>query len=196
MTVEQQQIEPSKAAFVQLAGKLDDLEKHFKLFQEVKTKLLNKDTDIELIGDKEFIKKTGWVKLAVAFNLSTMILSENKVVDAKDPTKYAYHFTVACRASNGRTVEEVGSCDNTEKPDAEEHIIRAMAKTRATSRAISAMIGNGEPSAEEMSKSTQKPKSGEVCRCDFAQMSNNAGMCGNCNKPLTKGQIDALAKHK
>ena len=44
----------------------------------------------------------------------------------------------------------MGSCDSKEKPQAALHVVRAMAETRASSRAISAMIGAGEVSAEEM----------------------------------------------
>jgi len=63
---------------------------------------------------------------------------------------HAYHITVSCLAGNGRIIEELGSCDNIEKPQAAEHVIRSMAITRAKSRAISSMIGASESSAEEM----------------------------------------------
>jgi len=33
-----------------------------------------------------------------------------------------------------------------------------------------------------------------VCHCPFDQMKNDNGKCGNCGKPLTIGQINALAK--
>jgi len=33
-----------------------------------------------------------------------------------------------------------------------------------------------------------------VCHCPFSEMVNNKGICGNCGKPLTMGQINALEK--
>ena len=77
------------------------------------------------------------------------LIKETKEMQTDNPGQYAYHITVKCIAP-GREVEEIGSCDTSEKPNHAEHIIRSMAVTRAKSRAIATMIGASEMSAEEM----------------------------------------------
>ena len=148
--------------FLQLPASVTEIVSAMASYQDLLKKLLV-DDDYAIIQNKKCIKKAGWLKLARAFNLSLKIINERKTTDTDSPSSYAYHITVSCLAGNGRIIEELGSCDNIEKPQAAEHVIRSMAITRAKSRAISSMIGASESSAEEMelvkdcAKSTHTP---------------------------------------
>lgn len=177
-------VELSKPKFVELSGSVAELEQRFKEYQNLKEKLLT-DSDKVKIGNTEYIKKSGRTKFEVAFNLSTRVLEERKEVNPADPSKYAYHFTVECKADNGRVIQEVGTCDNTEKSGTAEHVIRAMAKTRATSRAVFEMIGAGDMVAEEAELIPPKnheetPK--EFCTCEGGPKTQLNGKCKVCEK--------------
>ncbi len=134
--------------FLQLPAPVDDIIGAMELYQDLLTKLLT-DNDYATIKDKKCIKKSGWLKLALAFNLSLKIIEEKKEIDPEDSKHYSYHITVECIAPNGRVTSELGTCDTVEKNE-NEHVIRTMAMTRAKSRAIASMIGASESSAEEM----------------------------------------------
>ena len=179
MAAESTQIAP--AGIVDVAVSVAELEKRMSTYQELLKKLLIKD-DIAEIQGKNYIKKAGWLKLAVAFNLSTKVIEERKEVNPDDHTKYAYHITVQCLAGNGRTVEELGTCDSDEKPGQPEHVIRTMAKTRATSRAIASMIGASESSAEDMEavKDQVPPGAKRACKCAKPNCEANSRNCKTC----------------
>ena len=120
-------------------------------YQQLVTDLLNDNDTVEIKG-KRFIRKSGWYKLAVPFNISTEIVEEKSEKLNPEGTQFAYHFTVRAKVGDTRHIEEIGSCDNTSKDKFNEsrHVVRSMAKTRATSRAIASMIGASEQSAEDM----------------------------------------------
>lgn len=170
-----------ESTIVQIQASLDQLEEHAKKFKELKEKLLTKD-DYAIINDKKYIKKSGWFTFAFAFNLKTLIIKESKETDNNKPGWYAYHFTVRCEATNGRITEKVGSCDTNEKPNTSMHVIRAMAETRATNRAISAMVGGGEPSAEEMNGKDEQAKPTKFCTCKGGPSTKGDGKCNNCGE--------------
>lgn len=177
-------LEVHKPKFVELTASVTDLAKRFKDYQDLKEKILTDDDKVKING-KEYIKKSGRTKFEVAFNLSTKILSERKEVNPIDPSKYAYHFTVECRADNGRVIEEVGSCDNTEKQGAAEHVIRSMAKTRGTSRAVFEMIGAGDMAAEEAELiPKQEQIESHFCKCANGKRDINPidKKCRTCGK--------------
>jgi ssDNA-binding Zn-finger/Zn-ribbon topoisomerase 1 len=111
---------------------------------------------------KPFVKKSGWRKLATAFNLSDTVIKELRVHYDAMPYRsgkdaivmrpgFVWEMTVRAIAPNGRYAEGVGSCASNERGFAHiEHDVRATAMTRAKNRAISDLIGGGEVSAEEM----------------------------------------------
>lgn len=135
--------------FLQLPAPVAEIITAMETYQDLLKKLLI-DDDYAVILNKKCIKKSGWLKLALAFNLSLKITEERKEIDPENSTYFAYHISVECKAGNGRTTDEVGTCDTREKPKENEHVIRSMAMTRAKSRAIASMIGASESSAEEM----------------------------------------------
>ncbi|PMP83312.1 MAG: hypothetical protein C0175_01990 [Caldisericum exile] len=120
-----------------------------KLFQEIKEKVLD-DNDIVIISNKRYIKRSGWRKIALAFNITTEI---KEIQREKIDDKYVVRVVARAIAPNGRTSEEVGISDSSEftgNLKASMHNIESKAVTRAINRAISNLVGGGELSAEEI----------------------------------------------
>ena len=116
-------------------------------FQSVKASLLDKK-DIATIQNKPYIKRSGWRKLGLAFNLSDEIIKE--VRDEIDDG-FLWRIWVRVWAPNGRSVVGIGGCCSDERDFAHlEHDVYATAHTRAKNRALSDMIGSGEVSWEEL----------------------------------------------
>ena len=134
---------------VKPAVPIDEIAAHMQLFQQLKAKLLSKD-DVVLIREKPFIKRSGWRKFALAFNISDEIVKAER--EDLGEGEYVWRIWVKCIAPNGRTSFGVGSCSTRERESFahEEHDVYAIAHTRAKNRAISDLIGSGEVSAEEI----------------------------------------------
>ncbi len=138
----------SEIEIVKPIVKAKDALSEIRVFEELKSKLLS-ESDYQNISGKNFIKKSGWRKLALVFNISDQVV-ENSRRDRPDGS-FVCFFRVRAIAPNGRFSEAVGSCDSKERRFAHlEHDIFATAHTRSKSRAISDLIGAGEISAEEM----------------------------------------------
>lgn len=146
-------------------------------YQDLCRQLLD-DTDVQRIGDKDFRKKSGWRKLAVAFNVSNEIVERDYERDDRGRIIRAEVIDRAT-APNGRTCDGLGACDLFEKccmkatcrikaqwhdhcDDRQggcdgtrhfsnpQHDIPATAATRARNRACADLFGMGEVSAEEI----------------------------------------------
>jgi len=121
-----------------------------RAFQELKSKLLDENDVVEIEG-KKYIKRSGWRKIALAFNISTEIVEVSR--EEKDE-KYIVRVKARAVAPNGRVSEEIGVCDSSEfesgRLKASIHNIETKATTRALNRAISNLVGGGEVSAEEI----------------------------------------------
>jgi len=118
-------------------------------FLELKEKVLQKD-DVIVIAGKKYIKRSGWRKIALAFNISTEIVSVDR--DYASNLKIC-HVKARATAPNGRVSEEIASCDSSEfdnKVKFSIHNLETKAATRAINRAISNLVGGGEVSAEEI----------------------------------------------
>jgi len=117
-------------------------------FQNLKKCILSK-SDLQKIGDKDTIKKSGWRKFATFYNLTDRIVDETK--ENLPGGGYLWKIKVICKAPNGRETEGVGICASTERKFSHpEHDIYATAHTRSKNRAISDMIAAGEVSTEEL----------------------------------------------
>jgi len=135
-------------------------------FLELKEKVLQKD-DVIVIAGKKYIKRSGWRKIALAFNISTEIVSVDR--DYVSNLKIC-HVKARATATNGRVSEEIASCDSSEfdsKVKFSIHNLETKAATRAINRAISNLVGGGEVSAEEIIQGEeevpeQEPASGTV----------------------------------
>jgi hypothetical protein len=68
------------------------------------------DSDYATIGDKRFRNKSGWRKLAVAFNVSDGLI-EKEIHRDKDGRVIAAEMVVRATAPNGRFMDGYGACD-------------------------------------------------------------------------------------
>jgi hypothetical protein len=127
------------------------LKKRYDTIQKIKSDILNDNDFVVLKNGTKATRKSGWLKYAVAFGLSFEIISERKEID-ETSKKFTYHVMVRCKDPTGaRTAEALGSCTINEKSTfTTEHIVRAMADTRATERAIIKMLGTNEQAAEDL----------------------------------------------
>ena len=123
-----------------------------RAFQELKQKVLDAN-DIVIISGKQYIKRSGWRKIAMAFNLSTEVV---KIERDKIDNVYVVRAIARAKTPMDRISEEVGVCDSTEfergNLQGTLHNIETKAVTRAINRAISNLVGGGEISAEEIIK--------------------------------------------
>ena len=120
-----------------------------KQFQAIKTSVLDKNDTLSIQG-KQFIKRSGWRKVSLAFNVKTQIL-ERKITEDNGVT--TAEVLVRAIAPNGRYADELAICDSTEftsKLQATRHNILTKATTRAINRSVSDLCGGGEVSAEEL----------------------------------------------
>lgn len=147
------QVEQEKDHSVQACGYLPDVEwalETMRRFQELKRRLLE-STDVVIRGEREYPKKSGCRKYALAFRLSleTFRIEHEMIGDEK----IARAWTRAT-APDGVYVDGYGVCDSEtvrkSKMDPTWHNIESKAQTRSYNRAILDLVGGGEVSAEEI----------------------------------------------
>lgn len=120
----------------------------WQLFLELKKRLLSSE-DYVRIGDNDITKKSGFRKIAVAFNLSDRIVEQERT--ERDDGSFMWRVVAEAKAPNDRTCIGVGVCDSRERKFAHvEHDVYSTAHTRAKNRAISDMVAGGIVSFEEM----------------------------------------------
>ena len=125
---------------------IEQVSQDFKLYQYVLQQIVSK-SDYQEIGSKSFLKKSGFRKLATAFQISTELLSEEY-----NATAEYWKIVVRATLPTGRYADGVGICEKSEKNKIRTiHDTYATAYTRATNRAIADLIGMGQVSAEEVS---------------------------------------------
>lgn len=119
-------------------------------FQKIRVKEKDENGKYVFV-DREFKKKSAWQKLGRAFNVDTSIV-EREFQRSKNGTIKEAYYCVRATLPNGRSVESDALCSRSEKgkQHVSDHTIMATAKTRATNRAISELIGAGEVSSDEM----------------------------------------------
>ena len=154
MTTETEQISVVVSPDVQ--GTVNALQK----FLDLKERVLQSD-DTVMISGKKYIKRSGWRKIALAFNVSTEIISVER--DYGSDFKVC-HVKARATAPNGRISDEIASCDSTEfqgNIKFSVHNLETKAATRAINRAISNLVGGGEVSAEEIEQGENVANNGE-----------------------------------
>lgn len=130
----------------------------FRAFERMKKDLLT-DADWQRIGSKAYITKSGWLKIALACNIS---LEKREEIVEKDDEVIVYHYTYRAIAPSGRFADADGSASSDEKHFTHmPHDCRTLAQTRACNRAISNLAGGGEVSFEELSD-TPKAKTSKT----------------------------------
>ncbi len=136
---------------------VDDLVAMVDAFDKFKSKVL-KSTDfwIDTRENKKRVKKSGWLKYALACNVNLEKVDEREVDKETPPGSgnwvTIYHFDYRAIAQSGRFAEASGSASTSERKESDKmiHDTRSLAQTRALNRAISNLIGGGEVSAEEV----------------------------------------------
>jgi len=113
-------------------------------------------SDWQPADGKQFVKKSGWRKIAAWFDLSIELIRDSVDRDAEGNVSRACVWARAIAAS-GRFVDGDGYCDGTEsrfqKPRGRQKLendLRGTATTRAVNRAISNLVGMSAVSAEEL----------------------------------------------
>jgi hypothetical protein len=150
----------------------EEAARRWQLFEDLKKKILipwgEANTDYQRIRvqekqpdgrfktvEKDFIKRSGFRKLAVFFGLSDRIVREERI-DRADGS-FMWRIIVEIQATNGRLCTGVGICDSRERKFAHsEHDVYAIAQTRAKNRGISDMIAGGIISAEEAEEAPEE----------------------------------------
>ncbi len=139
--------EPVRPQMIRPLATPDEALDAWQAFQALKGKLVTKD-DIQHIANGDFIKKSGWRKIAAAFGISTECVAEER---EDIPGGWLWRVRVRATAPNGRYAEGTAGCASNERRYSHpEHDTYAQAYTRACNRAISDLVGGGEVSAEEM----------------------------------------------
>uniref|UniRef100_A0A7S1DYA4 Uncharacterized protein n=1 Tax=Hemiselmis andersenii TaxID=464988 RepID=A0A7S1DYA4_HEMAN len=115
----------------------------FQQYQQFVSKVLDK-TDVEILGNKRVIKRSGWRKLALAFGVSFELQSEDIVRDQHYNVVSA-KFVYRAILPNGRFSDGWGSCCPNEKKFMKpNHDCPATAETRAKNRACADVFGIGD----------------------------------------------------
>lgn len=134
---------------------LGQLVESFEAYQELLPRLLRDSDYQEAEQGKRFVKKSGWRKIATAFDLDVQIISE--VVERDENGRILRSKTTARATSpSGRVMDGDGYCTIDEFTGRRAHNpklendLRGTAATRAKNRAISDLVGMGEVSAEEV----------------------------------------------
>ena len=123
---------------------------------------------------KQFVKRSGWRKVATWFGLDLLVRSTliervaarvcpkcghayiERGTNEGDPQRAL--VTARAVAPNGRAAEDVGACSLDERRFSKpEHDLIATATTRALNRATSNLVGMGELSAEEVGDAEPTP---------------------------------------
>lgn len=132
-------------------AKMNDLVQSMRIFERVKAEMLTaNDLYSPKANEGPKIRASGWRKLAMAFGISDEIMREERVLDPSDPTHIMYRFEVRTYTRGSRASVGVGSASSRERKfQHEEHDLRALAHTRAKSRAIRDILGGSDSIAEE-----------------------------------------------
>ena len=163
----------SPASLLSFLPPIKEAKEYFNYIQEFKKSILDK-SDIQKIGDKSHICRSGWEKFVNVFRLEHWIVSTKKEITnqhlqtfkwdktvqpwIKIPDRdewldgIQYTVIVAMKSLTGSMTQGVGLVQQYEggRADRKEHDIIAHAETRAFNRACSKIIGLGEVSAEEV----------------------------------------------
>nr|XP_043622963.1 uncharacterized protein LOC122594592 [Erigeron canadensis] len=125
-----------------LAGRFPTVD-IFKEYQNTAMAILEKG-DYTMICGNPFIKKSGWRKISLYFNISYEIKDKTIEFDDNRNVQRA-EFIVRAHMQGGRFSDGWGSCDRREKKFSKpNHDIPSTAETRAKNKACQDLLGIGE----------------------------------------------------
>lgn len=104
-SVEQNTSVNSQGLIRPVTNDLDEIKAVYSKFEEVKSDLLSKE-DRQSISGNVFITKSGWRKIATAFNISSKIIEEKRVVE--DDIVVRWMAKSSATAPNGVSATQVG----------------------------------------------------------------------------------------
>jgi hypothetical protein len=143
----------------------DDVVASMQAYQALLPRLLHPSDFQDAGGGKKFVKRSGWRKIARAFNLS-LVLVDRRVDRDESGNPIRAEAIVRAIAPNGQCQDGDGYCSIDERrfKDARgrqriEQDLRATAMTRAKSRAIADLVGMGDISADELEETPFGPES-------------------------------------
>lgn len=145
-------------------------------FEDMKTSLATPSDMILMKGNRIFLRKPFWRRVARAFGLDVHLVSEERRIDADGSLSYSVIYRAI--APNGATMDGDGFCSTSElsAPTNTEHNCRARAHTRAKNRAISDLVGGGEVSADELTDA------------ELDEVRRNTSGQGNTSRPQQPSQ--------
>ncbi|XP_078428897.1 peptide transporter family protein [Wolffia australiana] len=115
----------------------------FKQYQNAALSILEKG-DYTMISGNPFIKKTGWRKIALFFNISFEIKDKSIEYDENRNVIRA-EFVIRAFMRGGRFSDGWGSCERREKRFSKpNHDIPSTAETRAKNKACQDLVGIGD----------------------------------------------------
>jgi hypothetical protein len=141
---------------------VSDVVESMELYQQMLPRLLTESDYQDAGRGKRFVKKSGWRKIATAFDLDVQIL---RSIVERDDNGQPLRAEVWARAiaPSGRSMDGDGYCAIDEErfsgprgnKSKVENDLRGTATTRAKNRAISDLVGMGDVSAEEVDSSPE-----------------------------------------
>ena len=176
--------EANNNSLVRPTADLEEVKEVYEQFEMMKENLL-KSADKQSIGSGKskstFITKSGWRKIATAFNVSVEVVEKEKEVEdgvitwrvlarATAPNGKVSESWSACASNESNHMETMNKVSDKQKDrddilkidgkwrrlkaprEVNQHDILATAETRAKNRAISDLVGGGDVSAEEVTK--------------------------------------------
>lgn len=92
-----------------------DIEEMYDRFEEIKSEIIGKE-DRQKIGSNFFIKKSGWRKIATAFNISTEVVEEHSWTTELDDGTEIMKAQVEAKAEapNGKSATALGLAGSNE----------------------------------------------------------------------------------
>lgn len=97
-------------SLIQPVEDLDAVAGLYETFEEIKQKIL-KSEDIQKISGNTFVTKSGWRKIATAFNLSVEVVEKER---ALEDGVIKYYVKARAAAPNGKVSTDVAMCASNE----------------------------------------------------------------------------------
>lgn len=106
----------SESGIVNPAASAQEVRDMYQQFQDLKSEVLDPSSDQQSIGGNVFVTKSGWRKIATAFNVSVEVVDKDTWTDRVADGYEIYHAQIKARAEapNGKSTTAVGVCSSNE----------------------------------------------------------------------------------